>query len=215
MTQNNLQQAPVRERISLAIQAGGVSSRLGEDKALRPFLGRPLIQRVVERLAPIADEILVTSNRPEDYAFLGLRLVPDLLPGRGALGGLYTAVASASCPIVVVAACDLPFASLALLEAAVRLLVQEGMDVVVPRSAGGLEPMHAVYRRGPCLAVIKAAIESNRLKATDWFPGVHVRELSPGEIAAADPSGLAFWNVNTLDEFRQAEERAKLDEGGI
>jgi molybdopterin-guanine dinucleotide biosynthesis protein A len=214
MTRNDLRQEPVRERISLAIQAGGASSRLGEDKALRPFLGRPLVQRVVERLAPMADEILVTTNRPEDYAFLGQRPVPDLLPGRGALGGLYTAIASASFSSVAVAACDLPFASRAILEAAVRLLVREGVDAVVPRSAGGLEPMHAVYRRETCLPALRAALEGGRLKVMDWLATVKVREMSPEEVAVADPAGLAFWNVNTLDEFRRAEERAQLDEGG-
>jgi molybdopterin-guanine dinucleotide biosynthesis protein A len=199
----------MQEKISLAIQAGGRSSRIGSDKALRPFLGRPLIQRVVERLAPLADEILVTTNRPEEYAFLGLRLVPDLLPGRGALVGLHTALASASFPIVAVAACDLPFARPALLEAAARLLVAEAADAVVPRSPGGLEPMHAVYRRETCLPVIRAAIQSNQLKVTDWLPAVRVHEQSQQEIAAADPAGLAFLNVNTLEEFRRAEQCAR------
>ena len=84
---------------------------MGEDKALKPFLGRPLIQRVIDRLTPIADELIVTTNRPAEYAFLNLRLVPDLKPGRGALGGLYTAIASAAHPLVAVVACDMPFAS--------------------------------------------------------------------------------------------------------
>jgi len=67
--------------LTVCIQAGGASSRMGEDKALKPFLGRPLIQRVIERLAPIADELLVTTNRPEEYAFLNQRLIADLKPG--------------------------------------------------------------------------------------------------------------------------------------
>src|SRR6185369_4678742 len=104
--------------LTIVVQAGGASSRMGEDKALKPFLGRPLIQRLVERLSPIADEMIVTTNRPEEYRFLGLRLTPDLKPGRGALGGLYTALASASQPHVAVVACDMPFASPTLLEAA-------------------------------------------------------------------------------------------------
>src|SRR5512145_3348059 len=107
--------------LTICIQAGGQSSRMREDKALKPFLGRPLIQRVIERLTPIADEIIVTTNRPADYAFLNtsicpsghsvqhLRLVSDLKPGRGALGGLYTAIASATHAIVGVVACDMPF----------------------------------------------------------------------------------------------------------
>ena len=93
---------------------------MGEDKALKTFLGRPLIQRVVERLAPIADEVIVTTNRPDVYRFLDLRLVSDFKPGRGALGGLYTAIAASSRPMVAVAACDMPFASAALLRAASR-----------------------------------------------------------------------------------------------
>jgi molybdopterin-guanine dinucleotide biosynthesis protein A len=194
------------DKISLIIQAGGQSHRMGEDKALKPFLGRPLIERVVDRLAPIADEILVTTCRPEDYLFLHLRLVPDLVPGCGALGGLYTGIAAATHPIVAVAACDLPFASAALLETAARLMVREGADVVVPRTSKGLEPMHAVYRRATCLPVIQSAVESNQLKVIDWFPRMRVREMSAEEIAQADPSGLAFYNINVPEDFYTAEQ---------
>src|SRR5689334_15225086 len=115
--------------LTIAIQAGGQSSRMGEDKALKTFLGRPLIQRVVERLVSIADEIIVTTNRPEVYTFLDLRLTSDLKPGRGALGGLYTAIASATHPMVAVVACDMPFASPTLIEAMSKLLVEEEADV--------------------------------------------------------------------------------------
>ena len=90
---------------SIAIQAGGESRRMGRDKGLMPFLGRPLIQRVLERLTPIADEVLVTTNSPDEYRFLNLPLFPDLKPGRGALGGLYTALSSAACEAVAVVAC--------------------------------------------------------------------------------------------------------------
>ncbi|MFL7867205.1 MAG: molybdenum cofactor guanylyltransferase, partial [Anaerolineales bacterium] len=69
--------------LTICVQAGGESRRMGRDKALMPFLGRPLIQRVVDRLSPIADEIIVTTNNPDDYRFLGLPLFPDLKPGRG------------------------------------------------------------------------------------------------------------------------------------
>lgn len=191
--------------LTVCIQAGGQSARMGEDKALKPFLGRPLIQRVTERLAPIADEMIVTTNRPEDYAFLGLRLTPDLKPGRGALGGLYTAIASASHPFVAVVACDMPFASAALLEAATQLLVQEEVDVVIAKTDEGYEPIHAVYRRKTCLPAIESAIEADLWKVIAWFPQVKVRVLTVEEIKQHDPTGLAFWNVNTPEEFAEAE----------
>src|SRR4030095_4624686 len=150
--------------LTISIQAGGQSSRMGEDKALKPFLGRPLIQRVIERLSPIADEIVVTTNRPADYVFLNLRLISDLKPGRGALGGLYTAIASATHPLVAVVACDMPFASAKLLEAASRLMVEEEADVVIAKSEEGYEPLHAVYRRATCLSAIEAAIDADQWK---------------------------------------------------
>ena len=194
--------------LTVCIQAGGASSRMGEDKALKPFLGRPLIQRVVERLSPIADEMVVTTNRPENYQFLGLRLTPDLKPGRGALGGLYTAVASASHPLVAVVACDMPFASPALLEAASRLMVQEEADVVIAKTDEGYEPIHAVYRRATCLTAIEAAINADQWRVIAWFPQVKVRVLTSDELKQYDPGGLAFWNVNTPEEFIQAEQLA-------
>jgi molybdopterin-guanine dinucleotide biosynthesis protein A len=203
--------------LTIVIQAGGQSARMGEDKALKPFLGRPLIQRVIERVAPIADEILVTTNRPEAYAFLGLRLAPDLVPGRGALGGLYTALAAAAAPLVAVVACDMPFASAALLEAATRIMVQEEADVVIARElaagepvtkSAGYEPFHAVYRRETCVAAIRSAIEADKWKVIAWFPSVKVRELLPEEVARLDPSGVCFWNVNTPEEFAEAERLA-------
>ena len=191
--------------LTVCIQAGGESSRMGEDKALKSFLGRPLIQRVVDRLSPIADEIIVTTNRPDDYSFLGLRLITDLKPGRGALGGLYTAIASATHDHVAVVACDMPFASPMLIEAMSRLLVEKEADVVIPRSDDYYEPLHAVYRRETCLPAIESAIEEDKWKVIAWFPQVKVYEFPSRETKKLDPDELAFWNVNTPEEFAEAE----------
>jgi molybdopterin-guanine dinucleotide biosynthesis protein A len=202
--------------ITLAIQAGGESRRMGGDKALMPFLGRPLILRVVERLAALADEVLITTNQPADYAFLGtstgsvrrLRCVTDIQPGRGALGGLYTALHASEYPLVAVAACDMPFASRALFEYERDLLIETDIDVVIPSSAEGLEPLHAVYRRATCLPAIQDALEAGEWKLIAWFPKVKVRALTPEETARRDPQGLAFLNLNTPEEFHLAEQLA-------
>jgi molybdopterin-guanine dinucleotide biosynthesis protein A len=194
---------------TLSVQAGGESSRMGEDKALKPFLGRPLILRVIERLAPVADEVIITTNQPQAYAFLNLPLFADLQPGRGALGGLYTALASANGEVVGVAACDMPFASQSLFEHMHRLLVRHDADVVVPHSGEGLEPLHAVYRRQTCLPAIQAALEAELWKVIGWFPQVKVYTLKPGQVKRLDPAGLAFWNLNTPDDFAEAERRCR------
>lgn len=197
--------------LSVVIQAGGQSTRMGENKALKPFLGRPLIQRVVERLTPIADELLVTANQPADYAFLNLPVMPDIRPGRGALGGLYTAAFAAHQPVVAVVACDMPFASAALLVAAAGLLEQEGADVVIARTDEGFEPLHAVYRRSTCLPAIQSALDSDQWRVISWFPRVKVRTLTREELSRYDPDGLAFWNLNTPEEFAAAEQRAAAE----
>ena len=194
--------------LTVVIQAGGMSSRMGEDKALKIFLGKPLIQRVIERMSPIADEIIVTTNRPAEYTFLNLRLVPDLKPGRGALGGLYTAIASAAHPLVAVVACDMPFASQMFFEGARRLIVKEEADVIIAKTDEGYEPLHALYRRETCLPAIESAIDADQWKVIAWFPQVKVRTLTPDEIKSLDPTGLCFWNLNTPEEFTEAERRA-------
>ncbi len=195
--------------LSVAIQAGGQSSRMGEDKALKSFLGRPLIQRVAERMKPIADEIIVTTNQPEGYEFLGLRLVPDLKPGRGALGGLYTAIASAFHPLTAVVACDMPFASPQFFEGARKIMDAENADVVIAKTEEGYEPLHALYRRETCLPAVEAALAAAQWKVVSWFPQVKVRTLSGEEARRLNPSGLCFWNLNTPEEFAEAERLAR------
>ena len=194
--------------ITVVIQAGGASSRMGEDKALKLFLGRPLIQRVIERLTPIADELIVTTNRPAEYAFLSLRLVADLKPGRGALGGPYTAIASATHPLVAVVACDMPFASAKFFEGAHSLMLEKDADVVIAKTDEGYEPFHALYRRESCLPAIESATAADQWKVISWFQKVNVQISNPDEIKSLNPSGLCFWNLNTPAEFLEAERRA-------
>ena len=200
--------------LSLVVQAGGESRRMGQDKALAPFLGKTLIERVIDRLSSMADEILVTTNQPGSYAFLGLPLVQDVIPGRGALGGLYTALSAASHPLVAVVACDMPFVSAALLAFQRDLLLREGYDAVIPRTAGGTEPFHAVYDRATCLPAVQAAIQADKWRVDAWFARANVRLLAPEETHPHDPQGLAFWNVNTPEDLAEAERIATEKRGG-
>lgn len=195
--------------ITVAIQAGGESRRMGQDKALMPFLGQPLIARIAARLAPLADEMIVTTNRPQSYAFLNLPLFSDLRPGRGALGGMHTALASAGQPLVAMVACDMPFASRELLAYQAQLLEDEDVDVVIPLLDSGYEPLHAVYRKATCLPAVEWAIENDQWKLISWFPRVRVRALSAQDCLPYDARGLAFANVNTPQEIAEAEEKAR------
>jgi molybdopterin-guanine dinucleotide biosynthesis protein A len=200
--------------LTLVIQAGGESRRMGQDKALLPFLGQPLIQRVVQRVGALADEVLVTTHHPELYEFLNLPLLPDLIPGRGALGGLYTALKSASQPLVAIIACDMPFASPALFAVERDVLLATKADIAIPHSGNGLEPFHAVYRRETCVGPIEAALQARKWRVDAWFSQVLTYILQPEEIRRIDPQLLCFRNVNTPEELKEAERLAAVVETG-
>jgi molybdopterin-guanine dinucleotide biosynthesis protein A len=194
--------------ISIVVQAGGESRRMGRDKGLVDFLGEPLIQRVIARVCSIADEIIVTTNKPKDYRFLNLPLQPDIIPNRGALGGLYTALHAASHSVVGVIACDMPFVNSDLLKHLFREMEQSHADIVIPRSKNGLEPLHAVYRRETCLPHIREAIKDDKWRVDSWFAKVERRIILPDEITLYDPDFLSFLNVNTPEELQIAEKLA-------
>ena len=125
---------------------------MGRSKATVAFAGRPLICRLVERLAPAADELIITTNEPENLEFLKDRYpstasgsCPMLAPCAGALPGLYTALLAASNPYVAVVACDMVFASASLVVAESLAMNESGADAVVPSNKHGFEPFHALY----------------------------------------------------------------------
>lgn len=179
---------------------------MGQDKALLPFKGKPLIQHVIERLAGLADEILIITDQRRRYVFQNAAVIPDILPGCGPLGGLHTALKTSHAEVILAAACDMPFANPAIFAHALRILEKENLDAVVPSSGSGLEPLHAVYRCATCLPLVEQALAAGERKLITWFPSARVRILEPTELQSFDPQGLAFWNLNTPEDLKQAEE---------
>ncbi|MDR3572935.1 MAG: molybdenum cofactor guanylyltransferase [Anaerolineaceae bacterium] len=197
-------------KLSVVIQAGGESRRMGKNKELVSFLGKPLIQRVIERVNPIADELLITSNQPETLAFLQIAAYQDVLQVNGALSGLYTALAMAQNPLVAVVACDMAFVSAPLLIAEKEILINQNADGVVPETDTGFEPFHAVYRREICLAAVKSALAAGMKRADGWFSAVQMVYFPRNLLPLYDPSGQAFTNINTPEELTQAESYARM-----
>jgi len=199
--------------LSIAVMAGGESRRMGQDKALMDFLGKPLIERVIGRVKPLADELFIITNRVEEFAYLDFPKVSDVIPGRGALGGLYTALHHARSFVVAVVACDMPFVSVDLLRAEHAYLLESSWDAVIPQTDHGTEPFHAVYSREECLPAIKTALDSGAWRVDAWYSQVHIAYLSPEAVSQYDPDGRAFWNLNTPEDFRKAETIAQIEEG--
>lgn len=196
--------------ISAAILAGGQSSRMGSNKAFVTVGGKPIIERVIERVSALTDDLVIVTNSAQEYAHLNVPLHGDLLPGKGPLGGLYTAISVTANPYTLVVSCDQPFLNGDLLRYLIGLT--EGYDVVVPLAADGYpQSMHAIYGKG-CLPAIRGSLEMDRLKMISFFPGVRVREVAGAEIEQIDPQRTSFINVNTPEDQQAAEAlAARLD----
>ncbi len=191
--------------VTIVVQAGGESRRMGQDKGLISFLGEPLIARVVARVRSIAEEVIITTNKPSNYEFMNLPLAPDLIPGRGALGGILTALNAANHSTVIIIACDMPFINPDLLAAQRDLLIETKSDLIVPHTGEGMEPLHSAYRRETCLPLVKAAIEAKKWRVDAWFNQANVTLMSKEKILEYDPQLLSFSNVNTPAELKAAE----------
>jgi len=170
-----------------------------------PFRGEILLRRVMERLTGLAEEEIIICPGSKEYISLGIRIASDLYPGRGSLGGLYTALFTASQAAVAIVACDMPFVSSDLLSYQRDILFSENLDIVVPSSEKGLEPLHAIYRRDTCLPFVREALAAREQRLISWFKHVKVCILTTEELKPFNPRGVVFLNVNTPDEFTHAE----------
>jgi len=190
-------------KVTGVIQAGGRSTRMGgSPKALMTLGGRRLIERVLAALSPVVDEVLVVTNTPALYAFLGLPMVSDVLPDHGSLGGIYTGLRAATGEAALTVACDMPF----LTPEVARLVVAragEG-DVVIPRVGAQFETMHALYAKS-CLPPMEACLRAGQLRIVGFFDRVRVVEIPEHEVARFGDPSVIFMNVNTPEDLARAE----------
>src|SRR5256885_7944821 len=189
-------------RVTGVIQAGGKSTRMGgEPKALLELGGRRIIERVLDAVAPVVDDVLIVTNTPALYGFLGVAMVPDVYPDHGSLGGIFSGLAAAGGDAAFTVACDMPFLS----PDVVRLVLARAgdADVVIPCVNGQYETMHALYAKA-CLAPMEARLRAGQLRIVGFFPDVRVLEIDAAAVARHRAPEVAFMNVNTPDELAQA-----------
>jgi molybdopterin-guanine dinucleotide biosynthesis protein A len=194
-------------RVTGVIQAGGKSTRMGgEPKALMTVGGKRIIERVMAAVAPAVDDLLLVTNTPDRYAFLGLTMVPDVYPDSGSLGGIYSGLKAATAESAFTVACDMPF----LHPEIVRLVVARAGDgdIVIPRTADQLQTLHAVYAKA-CLPHIEARLLAGRFKIVGFFDEVRVLEIEEAAVRRLADPAIVFMNVNTPEEFARARELAK------
>ncbi len=186
------------------ILSGGKSARMGKNKAFLEVGGVPIIQRIYSLFEELFEEILIITNEGELFSHLKAKIYNDLIPDRGALGGLYTGLFYSSFRFSFCVACDMPFLRRSLIE--FLLTKTEGWDAVVPRTLDGLQPLHAVYSRN-CLGPIKELIDHGGLKIIDFYEKAHVRVIDEIEFRFLDPGRDSFLNVNTPEELLLLQKR--------
>lgn len=191
----------VRFPFTGVVLAGGQSRRMGQDKALLLLdTQTTFLQATVHALATLASEVLIVSSHPA-HQMTGVRRIPDVYPGKGSLGGIYSGLLAASTDYIFVAGCDMPFVQPALVRYLVSLA--PGYDVVIPRLGDELEPLHAIYGRG-CLQAMANLIAQDALRIVTFLPQVRVRYVEPEEVERFDPAHLSFFNANTPADLAQA-----------
>jgi molybdopterin-guanine dinucleotide biosynthesis protein A len=192
-----------------AILAGGESRRLGKrHKATLHLGGGSVLDRQLSLLGKVVGRTMIIANDPMVYGDYGVPVVADLAPHRGALGGLYTAIQVAGTDRTLVIACDMPF----LTEPLLAYLVEAGrtVDIAIPRTTRGYEPLCATYSRGSAAELLRR-IDEKRFKLSEvaLIAGLTIREIASQELKRFGPEDVLFFNINTPDDYARAIE---LDE---
>ena len=191
-------------KVTSIILAGGKNLRLGRSKALETLDGKSLIERVVERVEPLTDQILIVTSREQfdPLVTYEAEILEDLYPGKGPLGGIYTGLLASQSAYSIVVACDMPFLNTELLR--YMLGLSRDFDAVVPRlEERMIEPLHAIYSK-KCLGNIKTQLESKQLGVHSFLNTVRVRYVELAESQKLDPQLLSFFNINHQSDLDRA-----------
>ena len=193
--------------ISGIVLAGGKSLRLGHDKVLEKIGDTTLLERVVSHIDQFSKHIIIVTANERTFVPLAnrpkVKIVSDILPGQGSLGGIYTGLVSSGSFYNLVVAADMPFLN----ENLLRHMIEksEGYDFILPRVNGLFEPLHAIYSRN-CIEPIKKIFGQGKKVIIELFNHVKVRYIETEEVERFDPKHLSFFNINTREDLELAKQ---------
>lgn len=191
------------EVVTAFVLAGGKSSRMGCDKALLEFAGRPLLRHAIELASSVAPDVRIVGD-PSKYAAFG-PAISDIYSGRGPLGGIHAALADSTKGLNLVLATDLPFVQPGFLRYLIAKAQATDAFVTVPQIGRYFEPLCAVYRK-QFAETVEAALSKGKNKVDALFAQSPTRIVSEKEIVGAGFSSAMFRNLNTPDDMRKAEQ---------
>ena len=181
------------------VLAGGQSLRMGRDKALLEFRGKPLLLRTVELLRPYVDRITVLGSQSR-YSHFGLRVLADEYPAQGPLGGICMGLKNSLADWNIFLACDLPLLDGRILDALIRITSLTDAQAVVPKTRDGWQPLCAAYQRS-CVPAMEQAIERGNLALVNLLRSLRVEVLTANHLFDSADWEEMFWNVNTTEDW--------------
>jgi molybdopterin-guanine dinucleotide biosynthesis protein A len=195
----------MKQPCSGVILAGGLSTRYGgENKAFLRVGGIRILDRLFAVYTELFEEIIIVTNRPEEFLDWNALIVTDVLPVRSSLTGVHAGLFYARHPFAFFSACDTPFLKKELVETVLENLEPE-IDLVIPQTALGLEPLCAAYSQR-CLKVAEEHIRLNLFKIQLALAEKRVKQIPEAVLRTKDPELLSFFNVNSPDDLRRAEQ---------
>jgi molybdenum cofactor guanylyltransferase len=187
------------------ILSGGLNTRHeGRNKAFCPVGGSRIIDRVFGVMSALFDDLIVVTNDPPSYLDLNATIVTDIYPERSSLTGIHAGLSAAVHEHAFCMACDTPFVRKELIELLLATL-RPSDDVLIPQTRDGLEPLCAIYSRR-CLNAIERNLSRNIFKIQNFFTDMSVRKIPDETLRTVDPDLVTFYNVNSPDRLRVAEE---------
>jgi len=185
------------EDIAFFVMAGGRSSRMGEDKALLLLDGQSIMQRILKLLKSIHSDIGIIGHS-EDYQTFGYPVIPDIIPGQGLMGGLYTAMKSTTKTYVFIIACDLPLINV---DCILRILKSEAnCDIILAASDSKIHPSLGCYHRR-LLPRVQESIEKAQLKMKDFIYTCDYTTVEMDDLMENNPNLL--FNLNTKEDYQK------------
>jgi len=186
------------------VLAGGKSERMGLDKATLPLSGTTMLDRAVQNLRQVTDEVIVVADRADKYDLPDSTLIiEDRYPETGPLGGILTGLERLGIGYHLVVACDMPSVKPDLLHLLLELA--EGFDAAIPCVSEKLEPLCAAYRH-TCILVFREILLGGRdYSVHRAVERITFRTVLEPQIRAVDPDLQSFINVNTLEDYERVQ----------
>jgi molybdenum cofactor guanylyltransferase len=197
-----LRETLTREALPLpltgAILCGGRSSRMGRPKAFLPYAGKTIIEHRFAQMSELFSEVVLVANDPESYSQLSVDIVKDIIPHRGPLVGILSALLVSQYEHVFIIACDMPLVDNKLM----RSMAQQrhDTDVLVLSHEEGIEPLLGIYSKR-CIQPLEESIFAGTLKAMDFLSGVSAKLFPYNEQDAGAGTLPSYFNVNTPQDY--------------